>query len=486
MKQATLLKNNINEEMEYLYKNYESFMEGYSIFSTQSIFIPFYKVSFRVSYTATTEMNLLEEFICRVITMQIGEKDDILEVLSLDEEFFELAVSTMIKDGLLLKDDQNLYHLTEEGRVLYENKKKHEKREDTFSWYYDGLSDEFIMDYFTSDEEHRFLNFKDIDAENNLILPPKVIPEYQEDKDKERLENFIKGKIRREHRAMANKIPISFDEIVSVENFRLLPEKELVYHEFNLLLFTDGYSDYRLLAHDPCGKVGNDTRVTRILDELLKNDNLSADLKEVVDSLPTVEKVIQALKESMMEEETDLTEEEQEHHLRALELISSKPLTLKFLMDKGIRAKFLEALENAEKSLYINSPWMSNKVIDADFKNSIRTLLKRGVEIIIIYGMDGNRATDVDRMKRTEDLADELRRIGKAYGNQMRVVKSKTHEKIIIWDQKNLLLGSYNFLSYNAENYWDVRNEGCLYTDSEEIIAEIMELRFNKIINESQ
>ena len=135
-------------------------------------------------------------------------------------------------------------------------------------------------------------------------------------------------------------------------------------------------------------------------------------------------------------------------------------------------------LKNAQKSLYIISPWMNNYVVNDQFKNQLIELLKRNVEIRIIYGINSPHNSD-ERDVRTEKIAKELREIGKKYNNLLRLKHGHTHEKLLICDEKYYMNGSYNFLSYSPDGDGYFRNEGCTYIESEMTAKAATEERFN-------
>ena len=83
------------------------------------------------------------------------------------------------------------------------------------------------------------------------------------------------------------------------------------------------------------------------------------------------------------------------------------------------------------------------------------------------------------RDNKTVEIANELREIGKNYGGLLSVdTNAETHEKLLICDEKYYINGSYNFLSYAAEDNKFFRNEGSTYTEDKEFIKSAVK-RFN-------
>ena len=61
---------------------------------------------------------------------------------------------------------------------------------------------------------------------------------------------------------------------------------------------------------------------------------------------------------------------------------------IKILGNKEIRELFKGIFDNAQKSVFIVSPWLSEKIVTEEFIDSIeKALSKRKLSITIVYGM---------------------------------------------------------------------------------------------------
>ena len=485
MSQQILDSEDFEKEVDYLSKKYESQMDGYTIFSVHSIYVPFFKIKFKVSYITTTEMNILEEFLCYLVQAEVTQKKDILQVLQVDDSFLNMASESLIKNGVLAIEEDR-YHFANGGEKLFEAKRKYENVTDYFDWTFDALSDDFQIDYFNSEEEHRLLLPSEVvtEKDKSLVFPTKYIPLYQEERDRKNVEKIIVEKIRKEHHPIAEKLSVPIDNQVNVENVVLLPEKKIYYHKYLLFAYTNGYGDCRLLAHDPCGlTIDVDTRVTELLETLMDRKDLSQEIQEVIDKVPSIAGVMEALKSSILAKDLTLPQDEQDKRSEVIDTIFNTPMNVRLLSTRHIREKFLQVMKEATKSLYIISPWMSKSVVDDNFKSDFRELLQRDVDIHILYGLDGDKPGDNLKNEKTEKHANELRRIGNYHKNNglFSITKGKTHEKVLMWDDNHLIIGSYNFLSYSAEDFYDIRGELCIYLENPELINEIKDLRFSHI-----
>ena len=108
-------------------------------------------------------------------------------------------------------------------------------------------------------------------------------------------------------------------------------------------------------------------------------------------------------------------------------------------------AKMQEALENAEHTVYIVSPWVSNEVIDELFP-VMKSFLRRGGHLWIGYGYPHDEEY---KGKRTEKAVKRLKE--KLASNRFHAVRlGDTHEKILICDDKFAIVGGYNWLSFRG------------------------------------
>jgi hypothetical protein len=100
-----------------------------------------------------------------------------------------------------------------------------------------------------------------------------------------------------------------------------------------------------------------------------------------------------------------------------------------------------EALLFASKRLFIVSPWVTWTVVNREFGTKIESLLKRGVEVILVYGYEDGKGDD----PRSIDLLEKLRDKG------LILMRHKnTHAKIMIVDNC-VIFTSFNWLSFRGD-----------------------------------
>ncbi|XBB66367.1 phospholipase D-like domain-containing protein [Nocardioides sp. WV_118_6] len=125
-----------------------------------------------------------------------------------------------------------------------------------------------------------------------------------------------------------------------------------------------------------------------------------------------------------------------------------------------------DGLDQARDRLLIVSPWIRAKVVDQTFRAHLERLLKDGVQVCIAHGIDdGTNAPDWD--KRAEEALEELAAV---YPNFVMKRLGDTHAKILVVDDRFVIVTSFNWLSYKGDPNLPFRDErGTLVTVKSEI-----------------
>ena len=150
------------------------------------------------------------------------------------------------------------------------------------------------------------------------------------------------------------------------------------------------------------------------------------------------------------------------------------------LQNQEIRKMFLYAFNVAEKEIDIISPWMNRAVVNEDFLNRMSKAMERGVCIKIIYGLEpDSNEYNMMRSRRSDQVADLLRRRFADKGNQLQIRRDNIHYKLVLCDEKYKLEGGYNYLSF-VGNYSevDLRREGSPFGRDNQEIKHLRKLYF--------
>ena len=531
--------------IERIHERYEAYMDDYHLSGSYSVHIPFFKVTLQMNYLYETGLTMVEDFICKCIERGIRTKSKIIFVLALDEEIFQVAIAPLVESGYLMEQLENgqiNYAFTEVGKRLIEKRTRYEPKTMYTDWYYDGLGDQYKLDFFSTSHLHQFKKYKEIEkTKDRIIITPTVFPKYESELHFQLLARQTIDKIDEIEQAEQEKIVSK--SIVNIEHFELLADREVYYHEYRVLVFTNDEGEYKLIAHDLCGSNFVDQQVTESImqlaedgyfDDLIVNESEQLSIDEILLALKNYaneklslsladlaedEAISKRLEESgeldtepehevkptAMDQKTPVAAEiniaelidtvepgeetinpqqaqilEYRESIEKIEQLEPQKISLQYIMNYKIREQFVSYLKNAQKSLYIISPWMNNYIINDEFKVDLLNLLQRGVKVRIICGITDHTSEQQDfRDLNTQKIAKELVRIAEPYGDLFKLQYGQTHEKLLICDDEHYINGSFNFLSYSGGDDKYFRNEGSTYSQDEVLIQQTIKLRFD-------
>lgn len=129
------------------------------------------------------------------------------------------------------------------------------------------------------------------------------------------------------------------------------------------------------------------------------------------------------------------------------------------------KAKFIEAIQNSKEKLLIESPWIKRAALN--YIPVLETALKRKVNIMVLYGIEGNDEHDFKAIREMERLVQNYKNFKLVHlpthfentGNKKMV---GSHKKLVIKDNEYYIHGSFNFLSFNKNEGQKVANEETL------------------------
>lgn len=132
------------------------------------------------------------------------------------------------------------------------------------------------------------------------------------------------------------------------------------------------------------------------------------------------------------------------------------------------RPLLLDALDNAQNTVVIVSPWIKSGGLNNEVLGRIERALKRNTQVIIGYGISKKEDSDKWILQRLIDIQK------KKYGNKLLLVRlSNTHEKVLIKDNEYMVITSFNWLSFKGDPNKGFRQETGYYTESKDAIKQM-------------
>lgn len=143
-----------------------------------------------------------------------------------------------------------------------------------------------------------------------------------------------------------------------------------------------------------------------------------------------------------------------------------------------------KAMKNAKDSIIILCGWVTDYVVDDEFKELLKGALARGVNVYIGYGyVAANEAKPRnDAQKRAEDyLYKDLLPwcVEQDPKGILKIVKHPNHAKVLIRDEEYAVCGSFNWLSNagrsrNRDYSWVIKDKEFVIKEKEIILNELL------------
>ncbi len=130
-----------------------------------------------------------------------------------------------------------------------------------------------------------------------------------------------------------------------------------------------------------------------------------------------------------------------------------------------------DALERSNERIMIISPWITASVVDRQFVDQLRKALARGASVYIGYGIGGK--DEKPQTPRDTEALKSLVKLAEAEERFHLVRLGDTHAKILLSDQRYVITGSFNWLSFKGERKLRFRDERSVYVAIPEQIEEV-------------
>jgi hypothetical protein len=158
------------------------------------------------------------------------------------------------------------------------------------------------------------------------------------------------------------------------------------------------------------------------------------------------------LVQTLYQEQTVAARQQVQLEQPALQQVpAASPGIVELLRDKAIRPRFLKILNQATQVILIVSPWMTEQVVDQDFKRRLKDLAQRKVLVLLGWGIA--RHQSLEERAPSQALLDSIQSIHTPDGVPAVAVwwLGNQHSKDILVDWSIHMTGSHNWLSYRGD-----------------------------------
>lgn len=441
-------------QIEELHEKYRGQFEhqGYRFVGSIDIHIPFLQMLAEYEYLGKCHMPIPEKVLCDCIRMGICRIDEISFVLSIDTKIVEKMTERLVQSNILYWEAETL-QFTEEGKRLYQSNMRPVKEEESILVGYNLITGtwEGIQQADSLKKQEEIDGVK-LEVKNSIML-----------EDTEQIANLRKT------------ITEATQMSCCIENLSISKRRELVYQSRILLLYVNEEAKINHLVYDPRTEK-LDFEISRYLQDSYSDQKLQ-EIQPIQDMLKREKEVIEEFGQPIQ--------------------------SIQYLQNREIREITKNIFQDAEKSIYIISPWLgtSDFVLTEEFLQQMEMALKqKQLQVNIMYGYVSEekleRLIQKDRQEeeayrlgkrrhyiknrevQTKEAADELKLRFSQYKN-FSITYRNTHEKVLCYDERYCLIGSYNYLSYDGgerSNYQGLnfRKEGAVFIEDEAFAKDLI------------
>lgn len=370
----------------------------------------------------------------KAIKSGLNTENDLTHFLGLDKDDFILRELYFLRERGYLDFISGKWFVTESGEnFIKDNSILKILSEEEFEFYFDAYTEEIIANNFS---------FYSNSSTTNRLEPLNTYPIRSSD--------LLKGKS---------------DQLAEVYKKSKSGTAYLVDYDTNEIKFDKKeYNDYYLIEYVPTREKENELEPRIEIRNRDKDFTLNKRLtKNLSQQYPNIVYQYSESERSFVAK-IEIEDKDNSPAFERLKLSENK-VQIETLSIWETKAKFIEAIQNANEKLLIESPWIKRATLN--YTTEIESALKRKVNVMVLYGIEGIDEHDskaIKEMERLEVTYNNFRLIHlpthfENTGNSKMV---GSHKKLVIKDNEYYLHGSFNFLSFNKNEGQKVANEETL------------------------
>ena len=474
--------------IEELARKYANTIPNSKLVKYYEAAIPQYCIDTVLIMEKEKPLSVLQEFILKFTAEGIDNIREICGFLGVNMTAVSTAVAEMQKINLIVVDINDMrIKLTEKGRESLRAVKTITPEEVEYQICMDSFTGNIYIDSLNK------YNKKDVKRFELVAVPPFIETPTLSNLKFEDVKAAI-DKFRRNNYYYKDKLEGNLLDIAELDK---------VYTEYNkvyvLVFLNNKTGDIELRVFEKQTRrqeyenillqmYNKHTRIFELdqkedIDDVKENsfyDILSDDIKNDAASYTNraveIDKEIEQLK-SQLSEITNQSEGSEDENTRFQiheiqqqidEREDEREGATKILSTYDHRPLLIKALNEAHNSVIIVSPWIKRGGLNNEILSLIRSAVNRGINITIGYGISQKKDSD-------KWVLEELNKIAKNKnkGKLQIVALNNTHEKVLIMDNKFLVITSFNWLSFGGDPKRGFRQETGIYTESIESILDM-------------
>lgn len=436
------------------------------------------------------KLSVLQEFILKFISYGIDDVSDICNFLGVNTSAVNNAVALLQKNSLITVDIfYSKLKLTDKGEEALKEAATIVPEDIEYALYVDGLIGNVYLNTRKLYTPKELRNFEIKPINTTVEKPTLDTLVYEEVK---RAINLFKKNYAYEQDKLEGELQEVSQVVKTYVEYKKVYVLVFINNksediEFQVFDGTTRNDDYSIALQK---QYNNNTRVLDFdskesTDEESDNSLISVLPREIIESAKsfsykdsTLEREISNLTTQLdaIKDNSDDDEEQKESATERIRFLEKKIDEMKnerkgaerILSTYDHRPLLIDALENAQNTVVIVSPWIKSGGLNNEILGRIERALQRKTQVIIGYGISEKEDSDKWILQKLSDIQN------KRYGNNLHLVRlSNTHEKVLIKDNEYMVITSFNWLSFKGDPNKGFRQETGYYTESKDAIKQM-------------
>lgn len=474
---------------------------GFTLIGYREVALPLWRLNLSVLTLAKRPLPPIQEFVLRSMDAGLRSTPRIAAFLGLEDRIVVACLSELLSTDLIVALAKNVdrdaaFALTEKGKAIVVDCQLSIPETRHYPMYYDGLLRRLVPPGAVGGVRGR-----DLEAMGLQEIPP-FPADAPEASDIE-----IAQMIAMQEMLLGNKdVPREFLEIQGIEGRRerqFKPAVALIYEatdtgQRQVAFVVDGRMSE---PHEKAFAGAEGLRKLGVLEKIRRSaspfgDHVPGEVRNLAlqsDQVELMRATTESLRQRAQEAADQLASADEDAVVAGVLRTELQDVRARLAAAEAsfeaIQVRQLEvyehpdllrsALAECQSRLLIVSPWIRAAVVDKKFVSAVEGALIRGVEIFIGYGL-GSDDNATDRDKAAEKALLDL---GKRYPIFQAKRLGDTHAKVLVVDEKFVVVTSFNWLSFKGDRNRAFRDERGLYVTLPETIAEVFASLSTQIAN---
>lgn len=471
-------------------------LPGFRLVDYHSVALPLWLITFDALVIAERNQPVADEFILRAIEHQVNTVSDLAGFLGLSEKLVLRRLGALIGSDLVSSQpgsdraSANL-RLTARGLEVVRNAARTPPRREKLTLAYDAIARQPIIGRIAREAMRSPQQIKQYGLFELPALPARGPDDMElsrinyntalskESRKDQKIHQVLSaqkvGNIARRYREglMLIYCGASDPEQVTVRFFsidgRPMPEVDRGFH------LNRGMQRLSILEQL---KAHRSTLERELMDDgdyraVVEFTNRSAPAGDVSASIAQTAKLSAAIEEKQKQiTDAKFPASEVEELKAEIERLRGEKAAAQSIVEQA-QGRFLEpqehvplfdkALRDARRRLLIISPWINDRIMESKLRH-LEELLRRGVEVFIGFGIT-ERGPDDRKARQGDQTLRWLQRKAEQYRNLNVVRLGDTHAKVLLMDNRFVVVGSFNWMSFGGFD----RNENGVRVVREEL-----------------